>query len=296
MKIIIMLILSLTGLHIYSQQKQILDKDTNEKIPYATLIFYQNNKVVSGFYSDENGFFDFDQNLIFNKLNISCIGYNTITIDNLKSNFIYMSKKIFELEEVIITNDKKIKLGFVDTKKTNDKVGVSIGLEVAVFIKNDLNYPAKINSILFNVNKTKNKILYRVHLYVRSNDGLYPTDDLITENIIQTIEPNTKGLIEIDLSMLGITLPKEGVFVGIEGLSGNNLEKTFGRNKANLLQFEVIKSDEQIYFEKNTLNGVGWVNFNKWLPDDYFKTFNKEYDRNKLFVPCFGIKIVKIKE
>lgn len=290
-----MLILSLTGLHIYSQQKQILDKDTNEKIPYATLIFYQNNKVVSGLYSDENGFFDFDQNLIFNKLNISCIGYNTITIDNLNSNFIYMSKKTVELEEVVITNDKKIKLGFIEAEKTNDKVGVSIGLEIAEFIKNDLNYPAKINSILFKVKKVKTKVSYRVHLYLPSKNGFYPTDDLITENIIQTIEPNAKGLIEINLAMLGITLPKEGVFVGIEGLSGNNLDKTFGGNKSNLLQFEVTKSDEQIYFEKNTLKGVGWVNFNKWLPDDYFKTFNKEYDKNKLFVPSFGIKIVKIK-
>ena len=148
--------------------------------------------------------------------------------------------------------------------------------------------------IIFNIKKTKSKIAYRVHLYKPSSDKTYPNIELLNKNNINYIEPNTKGTIEVDLRDYDIIFPKEGIFVGIEGLEGNNLDETFSRNKKNILQFEVHQSDKQIYFEKNTLKRIGWININKWLPEDYLKTFKKEYNKEKLFVPSFGLILNKI--
>lgn len=287
----------LNCIQLSAQQKQILDIETNESIPFANIQFNNNeNKIIFSTYSNELGYFNSKLNSTYSSINISCMGYETITINNneLNKDVFYLKKNVIELKEVIVSSKDKIKIGYLNEKKTADKVGVSIGLEVAVFISNDFEYDTKINSIIFNIKKTKSKIAYRVHLYKPSSDKTYPNIELLNKNNINYIEPNTKGTIEVDLRDYDIIFPKEGIFVGIEGLEGNNLDETFSRNKKNILQFEVHQSDKQIYFEKNTLKRIGWININKWLPEDYLKTFKKEYNKEKLFVPSFGLILNKI--
>jgi hypothetical protein len=296
---ILLIISILNFIHISAQQKQILDYDTNESIPFATIQFNNDeNKTIFSTYSNELGFFNPKLNSTYSTINISCMGYEAITINNNEFNkdIYYLKKNVIELKEVIVSSKDKIKVGYLNNKKTSDKVGVSIGLEVAVYISNDFEYETKINSILFNIRKTNSRVAYRVHLYKPSSDKTYPSIELLNKNNINYIEPNTKGIIEVNLSDYDIIFPKEGIFVGIEGLEGNNLDETFSRNKNNILQFEVHQSDKQIYFEKNTLKRVGWININKWLPEDYLKTFKKEYNKGKLYVPSFGLKLSKIEQ
>lgn len=274
-----------------SQNYKVIDNKTNLPIQYATLQIYNSGKFISGFYTDENGSINISNEFNFNEIKISCIGYETIIVPKNQL-LIKLNQNVTILEEVIISNKDFLSLGYIKKPKSKNIIGVSEGLEVAVFIKNDFEYPVKISSVKFNVKKVKSRVAYRIHLYKNSENNSYPKEELLIDNKIEYLEVNTKGLVSVDLSEYNITLPKEGVFISIEGIGGKNTSST--KNKKNLIQFETHLSELEIYQERNYKNNVGWVNINKWLPDNYLKTFNKMYDKRKLFVPTFGLTVQKI--
>lgn len=291
-KIIILIILFWSNLSI-SQTIKVIELESKLAIPYATVKLLKNNKTVKGFYTDENGNLDLTKDVIGDKVIISCIGYNNkeITIST-GENTIELEKKFINLNEVIVSNKKQIQIGYIDKPKMKTLVGVSSGLEIAVFIENELDFETQINTILFNVKKTKERVAIRVHLYLKSENELKPDEDLLHDNFIYYIEPQTNGLVEINLSSYNIIFPKKGVYVAIEGIGGVNTNTT--KSKDNILKFESHKSSLPIYQERNQLNNVGWVNINEWLPENFLHTFNKLYDLEKLYVPSFGIKVSRI--
>lgn len=295
MKKIIIISLLLHSTFSLSQNIKVIDKESKLAIQFATIKLLKDNKPVNGYYTDEKGNFNFNFNFASfdNQIIVSCIGYKTQrALIKSSANIIELEQEIFNLNEVVICNKKYIQIGYVDKPKTKSVVGVSTGLEVAVFIENKFDYESKINSILFKIKKTKEKIAFRVHLYKISENELKPEEDLLHNNSIYYIEPKTTGLVEINLSEYNIILPKKGVFVCIEGIGGTNTNTT--RSKENVLKFESHKSSLPIYQERNQLNNVGWVNINEWLPNNYLHTFNKLYDMDELYVPSFGLKVSKI--
>ena len=235
MKKIIIIILFLKTLHSFSQNYKVIDFESKQPVQFATIKLIKDGKLTNGFYTDENGSFTLNSEKNY-QIVVSCIGYQTknVTIDNT-TNSIEIEKKIYNLDEVVITVKKDIQIGFIDAKNSKDIVGVSLGLEVAVFIENKLDYPALIKSVQFKVKKTKEKIAYRLHLYEISENNLKPGDDLLNENFIYYIEPKVQGLIDIDLSEYNIVLPKKGVFVCIEGVDGLNTNST--KSEDNNLKF-----------------------------------------------------------
>lgn len=291
MKKYILIITTLFSLIAQSQNYKVIDNNTNLPVQYATLQIYDTGKFIAGFYSGEDGFINILDEFNFNEIKISCIGYETIVVPK-NQYIIKLNQNVTILEEVVVTNKDFLNLGFINNQKSKNIIGVSDGLEVAVFINNEFDYPVKINSIQFNVKKIKSRVAYRIHLYKKSENNLYPKEELLIDNKIEYLEIDTKGLVNVNLSEYNIILPKEGVFLSIEGIGGNNTTST--KSKKNLIQFETHISELEIYQERNYKNNIGWININKWLPDNYKKTFNKEYDKRKLFVPSFGLKVQKI--
>lgn len=97
------LFLSMQGQQTISAQ--LLDSTKLDPIPYASIQFNQNSGVIS----NENGFFT----LIINKnitpedsLTISCLGFNEykFPVSSFKDSIIYMSPKIIDLDQVVITS------------------------------------------------------------------------------------------------------------------------------------------------------------------------------------------------
>ncbi|MCB0474691.1 MAG: carboxypeptidase-like regulatory domain-containing protein [Flavobacteriaceae bacterium] len=85
-------------------RSKIIDSITKKPIPYATVIF---NK--KGLVSNEEGRFSFQFSKGSNPkdtLRISCIGYETLAkpIDQYRDSVIFLSPKVYEIEEVILTN------------------------------------------------------------------------------------------------------------------------------------------------------------------------------------------------
>lgn len=288
-----MISLLLESLFSLSQTIKVVDKESRLAIQFATIKLLKDNKPVNGYYTDEKGNLDLNIANFDNQIVVSCVGYKTEKVI-LKSgtNIIELQEEIFNLKEVVISNKKHTHIGYIDKPKAKSIVGVSTGLEVAVFIKNEFDYEVQINSIQFKVKKTKERVAFRVHLYKISENELKPDEDLLYINSIYYIEPQTTGLVEINLSEYNIILPKKGVFVCIEGIVGINTNTT--KSKQNVLKFETHKSSLPIYQERNQLNNVGWVNINEWLPNNYLHTFNKLYDIETLYVPSFGITVSKI--
>ncbi|MCB0473574.1 MAG: carboxypeptidase-like regulatory domain-containing protein, partial [Flavobacteriaceae bacterium] len=95
------------GISVLSAQEirsKIIDSITKKPIPYATVIF---NK--KGLVSNEEGRFSFQFSKGSNPkdtLRISCIGYETMAkpIDQYRDSVIFLSPKVYEIEEVILTN------------------------------------------------------------------------------------------------------------------------------------------------------------------------------------------------
>jgi hypothetical protein len=280
----------------YSQNKfEVIDKDTKTSIEYATILFYNSNKFIDGTYSESNGSFILPTGI--DKISISCIGYESKIIENVintDKKIIELEKKAYVLDEIIVSNIVS-KIGSINKKKSND-IGVSKGLEIGSYIENNLSKECKIKNIKFKINKIEEDINYRIHLYNSNNDNYLPSDELIKNNIILTLKKGSKGMIVINLEDENIILPKNGFFITIECLSG----KTSPKNKYVLTKkettfnIEAHKSDLHHYVIKNSIKGVGWINYNNWMPNNYKLTFKKEYAKDKLFVPSFGVDLIEI--
>jgi hypothetical protein len=129
----------LINLSVYSQVNiSIVDKSTNENIPFVTIAFGNDD----GVYTNENGQFNLEL-IKTNSIIVSALGYKTrtIIINTIKNNTIFLEPDNVLLEEVLISNKKK-KFKIKKAKSINDKNFLnsyrnSIGNEIACFIENN---------------------------------------------------------------------------------------------------------------------------------------------------------------
>lgn len=210
----------------FSQNKKqhyLFCETSKTPISFGNVSFLNNDKLVGGSYCDSNGSYSFESNLKFNKIEFSCIGYETKTISQTQNlqDTVFLKNKIINLEEVIISKKHSHELslmGFLEYKKKFDISG-GMGIETSVFIENTHNTPKHIKSFLFKVKrKEKHKTAIRIHFYRKLLDKSEPGEELLNEDIIKYIDEKTTGLIEIDVSSFGLELPIEGAFVGLEWL------------------------------------------------------------------------------
>lgn len=276
-----------------SQQMTVIDKDNKTAVEYATIQFYYKNNYVNGCYSDSNGLFSLPKNS--DKLIISCVGYKTMIVESINSSTkLELEKNIYNLDEVIV-GEKKYIAGTINMKKSQ-LVGLSMGLETGSYIENNFNKELKIKSFEFKVDKVKEDVKYKIHLYTFNKDRLVPDIELTTENKIYILNKNTKGLIKVDLQNENIILPTNGIYATLECLSGENVpdNKYSISKKEAIFSIEAHKSSKFEFVSRNTIKGVGWINHNEWLPKNYKITFGKDYDSGLLFVPSFGIDLIEL--
>jgi hypothetical protein len=291
MKKIIILIYLFTNL-LYCQEKIVIDKESKNVIEFATILFYENEKFSNGIYSDINGKFILPNNI--NKMSITCIGYKNLIIFDTDVNTIELEKQVVELDEIILTDRTNI-IGKLDEEQKYE-IGISKGLEVGAFIVNSYSKKAKIKKIKFYINKINFDIKYRIHFYNSKTNSLVPNEELMQNNSIFKLKKNSKGLIVVDIENENIILPENGIYVTIECLDGqiSPSNKYILSKKESTFRLKAHKSFLNTYIAKNTIKGVGWLNFNDWIPKNYKLTFNKDYDLNKLYVPTFGIEFIEL--
>jgi hypothetical protein len=277
----------------FSQNIIISDLFTKQPIPFVNILIYKENKILNGFYCNEKGVVNFENSIDYEKIEFSCIGYETKSIVN----FSKIKDTVFLIQKSIVLNEVKIikrnniltELGFCNLKK---KLNLSShkGSEIVVFIYNNFKKAKEINSILFKIRRhEKYKTAVRIHLYKKAYDRIYPGAEIFTEDIIQFLDGKLKGLVEVNVSKYRLELPFDGVFVGIEWLgivdknTGEFVEITENSSDTSVELNDEI--NQPLTFMRNNLKNINWSDTER-LKNNFVKIKYKNYPN-----ASFGIKI-----
>jgi hypothetical protein len=219
-----------------SETISILDKVTNEVVPFAT-VYNLNGK--TGFYSSPNG--EIKKSFLTDSIEISCVGYYPKKVAILPAtNIILLEPRYYKIDEVVI-NPKKYKsltLGYYKNKVNHSlNLAQEGGTEMAVMIKNDLKKEAVLRKIIFALSVTASTrfnldftSVFRVNLY-EINDQL-SIGELVNKTPLIFTSKDLMKKTELDVFDKNIVIPDNGVFVAIEWLGKinnktNELEKAY---------------------------------------------------------------------
>jgi len=264
---------------------KIIDKKTKQPITGVIVLNLSNQK--SATYTDEDGMFSLlvAQN---DSLKITCVGYKDSIIKNserISSSTIELSPNFILLNEVVVNNSlnrSSYTLGYIGNNYETYNQGGTKGSIKLVFVPNPdssknkiitkLKYQlAKINR----ENEKINKGVVRVRLYSSTNTSIFPKDDLLQENIIQTIPLKDKQTLIVDISKYKINFPANGVFVGLEWLGEKN-----NTNQINLNPAFVATKSKVDPFNFISFYGKPFVHVGKMLSSYYTQIFAIELEEH----------------
>lgn len=237
----------------------ILDSLSRKPIEYANINFIGSDK---GTYTNTKGVCEIP--IETKEILISSIGYEKKVIYKL-SDTIFLSPKVTELPDVVITSNSKSTIG---KEKSKLYVGFNSNSKSVIFIKK-INLKNNVNLLkahfdLIN-NKTPKK--FRILLF-DVNENNKPNKNVLNKDIISEIKPNEKNII-IGLNDFDINLKKGIYFLGIEIFELTN------ESKEPPIQIGCYKSsDKNKSFVKPVFN-----NDSEW---NTIKTYNgkKDYSFN----------------
>src|SRR6056297_403405 len=125
---VLFLFLGLTNSVVSAQNETyqgiIIDMNSKETVPFATVVVYNADVLVNGTTTDENGQFKIKAAEVFTHFDISFIGYeNTILkrseIDNPKSIAIFLTPSVTALDEVVVEGEQTTSKLKIDRKIIN---------------------------------------------------------------------------------------------------------------------------------------------------------------------------------
>ncbi len=279
----------------FSQKIKVIDIVSNNSIPYANFSIYKDKKIVQGSYCNENGEMLIKQDLLFDSIVVSCIGYEEQNFikEMIVNDTLFLKPTVYHLKEVVIKTNRNNDfetLGFVETK-SKSLIGAFKGMEICTFIENPSGEVKFIHSFLFKIRNTnKTKLGFRLHLYEMDTIRRTPTQELLNQDIIVVIENDGKKQIEHDVSAYSIELPANGAFIGIEWLgelneANNNFEDTVFENGFIELNDKI---NSFTTFQRNRFGVFPWSNMER---------FKKEAENYQNYKNCpnasFGIKVYK---
>ncbi|WP_426430927.1 carboxypeptidase-like regulatory domain-containing protein [Winogradskyella sp. HB-48] len=218
---------------VFSQQQvakgMVLDKVTNEPIPYINISILESTIGTS---SDDDGSYSLNINEedVDKNVHLSSLGYKDTTLTvttftNLKT--IFLKPLAEQLDEVVISEkfeEKFIEINKIKTKKLRG--GFAPGNKpwiLALYFPYDKNYSKTeyLNQLKVYVNRgrliKRYKSKFRIRIYKVDNNGM-PGEDLLMDEIIAETFKNQKEVI-VDLSQHNLTFPSDGLYVALEGLA-----------------------------------------------------------------------------
>jgi len=258
-------VLVITYFNTFSQKIYLYDIESKSHIEFVNATYFINNEIIGGDYTDMNGFLEIKDKVTFDYIEFTALGYENLKINNNDiKNEIFLTRRTYVLDEIIVTNKNIVTIGSIDEKK-KISVGIGKGIEQVFYIENNLNKTLLVKSFLFKVDKVKKKTAVRVHLYGLSANKFEPGDELIQSEIIHYLDEKTKGIIEIDVSDHGLEIPLNGVFVGLEAMGNiNDSDGSFIEEESqdgSLVRYEVNYSyNKPISFIRNRFYDKTWSN------------------------------------
>lgn len=208
---------------IYSQSlyTATVKDETNKLVPFASII---NLSKGTGDYSDSNGVVKFSYNSLNDTIEISSIGYETLTTSVLKikeGESIQLNKIYTNNTEVIILSSKNTKYYNIGYHNLSDGGGFYLGAgnRLAVYISNPANKYVTLAGIYFRIlkrGKCDSKI--RVRVIESEPNFSVSNNDLLRDNVF--IENSKlKKLNYIDLEDYNVIFPPNGAYIVLEILN-----------------------------------------------------------------------------
>ncbi|MNK01357.1 hypothetical protein D3C87_191540 [compost metagenome] len=277
----------------YTQTIKIADAVTHQPIPYASVYLLNNTKISGGTSCDTNG------NAIlpvvnFDTIKITCIGYEDTQIAKTDvDTLIYLKPKVIDLEELIIGNNTHV-LAY------KGKKGVSLSMtkdtEFVLYVKNTFKRTLGIKTFSMKMEKAIVENTLRLVMYKATDTITHkrPGENLLQQDIIFNIKPDTEGIVEVDLTQYNIQLPADGAYIGIDVIDVKDKNGNYFLDKHHFNKFESISSYDPYYLIYTKYNTPRWGNmYILWV--DALKRIgrNPKAKRNKKYfnLPAFSVEV-----
>lgn len=292
----------------FAQNIQILSKQDSTEVPYANIVYYANDSIVDGIYTDEDGKAILKIPSQCNSIEFSAMGYDTARINknDLKS-VIYLEDIPLPLQEIVLTSSKTrkkktTKLGYPIKSKSNF-YSVAQGLELITLFKPNTQDQRKVATFLFYLkdfeSEDNSSSVFRIVFY--ENVAHKPGKQIHIKDRKQqvfTINSRQYGKIKLNIDHLNIALPKEGLFVGVEYIGfmeanskdiQQKIEVGEDASKRPYVPFLKQKKEAKSYMRyKFKKKGRGWLDTDAFLANIFSDVNLKE---NEYFVPAFAIEV-----
>lgn len=278
-----------------SQNLTVLDAKSKKAISFVNYFLYQNEELVKGGYCSEEGIVLVDKNISFDKVKLTCIGYENLEIfkKSIDNDTLLLIPAVYPLNEVVVNSNKKnelVKIGYSESKRKT-KFAAAKGKKMCVFISNPFNEIKIIHSFLFKIhNANHSKVGFKLHLFEKDSLTNMPGKELLKEEIIVILEGKNNKDVEHNVSEYNIDFPANGAFVGVEWVGVLNEENNnFRKNSTENGYIEINdESKEFTTFQQDVFSFYPWKNMERF----------KKINENILpFKNCptasFGVKLYK---
>ncbi|WP_339840733.1 carboxypeptidase-like regulatory domain-containing protein [uncultured Maribacter sp.] len=204
----------------------VLEENSQTPIPYANISFLRTLKGTS---SNDEGYFyvDVSESFLERDVHISALGFKDTILsaksisDNKK---IFLKEDTFELEEVVVSHS----LGDSQVLNPISSYSIKSGFSsaktpwvLALYFPNIGAAKKYLEKITVHVQQNsrfkRTSSKFRLRVYDVDKGTKKPNHDLIRKSIILE-SSDTEDFVSIDLSSMGIRIPDEGIYVGLEWL------------------------------------------------------------------------------
>jgi hypothetical protein len=221
----------------------------------------------------------------------------------------------YSLKEVVVSNaTNELVLGELNNKSKKGNFCASDG-RIACYFENSVG-ESYLKSLFVKIHKVKFKTEARIIFYKRHNyiqeyyasagetkaayESFIPGEQIATEEIIVTLQPGQKGIVEFDISKYNVAMPADGLFVSLEGgsyfdVSGNVISNADVKLK-DKTWVDFHPTTEDNYCEWSFTQGSHnyfWTNVNQRIKNDFEVTFKHKPSKSILVAPNFGLKVAR---
>lgn len=277
-----------------SQKLHVFDTKTKMPVPYANYLLYFDDSLIKGGYCTEQGLIDIPDGVVYNKIKLTCIGYENFEVSKNKiiNDTLLLNPTVYPLKEIVITSNKKeefINLGYIKSKR-KARLGAIKGMKICTFIANPFHEPKLIHSFLFKIhNDNDTKLGFKLHLFENDTLTNKPGKELLQQDIIIILEGKSNKDIEHDVSSYNIDFPAQGAFVGIEWFGVLNEDNNFKGIDTQNGYIEINDDSKEFNtFQQDVFSFYPWKNM---------ESFKKKVEGYTDFKNCptasFGVKLYK---
>lgn len=249
-----------------------LDEETLEFLTQVNYTLYTNKKPIYTNITSKDSVTRLPNNITFDSISFNKLNFKDTGLKKEKLNeVVLLSKKVFELDEIILLNTKQKELivgeqsRFIKKSSKSLTKNVDSGLLFQDFeLKNRL-----LNKLIFFVEKVKHKTIYKIKFYSAEEIGnplsfqTLKLGDILFESPILTLEKGTKNKVEVNLDEYYIDLDNKNIFVTIE------LQEYFDENNNQIQPNSENKTKLKFQTSKK-------INYYSKLADFYTNELTKE--------------------